>query len=235
MAPSCRIATPPRRPTGLPSSTWTTPSAPAWPRPTTAPPRGAAGVRTWPNGHGAPCARTTRPTATAWEYLPHDHARSRAYRWNEDGIAGWCDDHQHVCLAMAFWNGVDPILKERFFGVTGNEGNHGEDVKEYWWYLDGTPTPRVPAACATTTRSAEFPYADSSAESRRPRPRRRSSTSWPTPASSTTAGGGASRSPTPRARSTRCASRSPSRTMGPTRRRCTCCRRCGSATRGRGR
>jgi hypothetical protein len=76
----------------------------------------------------------------AWEYLPHDHARSRAYRWNEDGIAGWCDDHQHACLAMAFWNGVDPILKERFFGLTGNEGNHGEDVKEYWWYLDGTPS-----------------------------------------------------------------------------------------------
>ena len=80
------------------------------------------------------------PDGTAWAYLPHDHARSRAYRWNEDGIAGWCDDHQHVCLAMAFWNGVDPILKERFFGLNGDEGNHGEDVKEYWWHLDGTPS-----------------------------------------------------------------------------------------------
>ena len=78
--------------------------------------------------------------ATAWEYLPHDHARSRAYRWSEDGIAGWCDDGQHVCVSLALWNGQDPILKERFFGLTGNEGNHGEDVKEYWWQLDATPS-----------------------------------------------------------------------------------------------
>jgi hypothetical protein len=77
---------------------------------------------------------------TAWESFPHDHARSRAYRWNEDGIAGWCDGAQRLCLATAFWNGEDPILKERFFGLTGNQGNHGEDVKEYWWHLDGTPT-----------------------------------------------------------------------------------------------
>ncbi len=80
------------------------------------------------------------PGGTAWEYFPHDHARSRAYRWSEDGLAGWCDDHQILCLALAFWNGRDPILKERLFGLTGHEGNHGEDVKEYWWYLDNTPT-----------------------------------------------------------------------------------------------
>jgi hypothetical protein len=77
---------------------------------------------------------------TAWEYLPHDHARSRAYRWSEDGIAGVCDRHQEVCLGLALWNGADPILKERLFGLTGNEGNHGEDVKEYYFYLDSTPT-----------------------------------------------------------------------------------------------
>src|SRR5207237_4640236 len=63
----------------------------------------------------------------AWDYLPHDHARSRAYRWNEDGIAGICDRHQRICFALALWNGRDPILKERMFGLTGSEGNHGED------------------------------------------------------------------------------------------------------------
>ncbi|MFN2608459.1 MAG: glucosidase [Acidimicrobiales bacterium] len=77
---------------------------------------------------------------SAWESFPHDHARSRAYRWNEDGMAGICDDHQQLCLAFAFWNGRDPILKERPFGLTGHEGRHGEDVKEYWFYLDSTPT-----------------------------------------------------------------------------------------------
>jgi len=80
------------------------------------------------------------PYGTAWDYLPHDHARSRAYRWNEDGIAGICDRHQKICFALALWNGRDPILKERLFGLTGSEGNHGEDVKEYYYYLDSTPT-----------------------------------------------------------------------------------------------
>ena len=70
------------------------------------------------------------PHGTAWEAFPHDHARSRAYRWNEDGLAGICDRHQLICFAVALWNGRDPILKERVFGLTGNEGNHGEDVKE---------------------------------------------------------------------------------------------------------
>ncbi|HEU4478310.1 MAG TPA: hypothetical protein VFR80_07305, partial [Pyrinomonadaceae bacterium] len=77
---------------------------------------------------------------SAWDYFPHDHARSRAYRWNEDGLAGISDRHQLICFALALWNGRDPILKERAFGLTGSEGNHGEDVKEYYFYLDSTPT-----------------------------------------------------------------------------------------------
>ena len=77
---------------------------------------------------------------TAWDYFPHDQARSRAYRWGEDGLGGICDRHQRICFAMALWNGNDPILKERLFGLTGSEGNHGEDVKEYYFYLDSTPT-----------------------------------------------------------------------------------------------
>ena len=76
----------------------------------------------------------------AWEYFPHEHARSRAYRWNEDGLAGISDRHQRVCFALALWNERDAILKERLFGLTGIEGNHGEDVKEYYFYLDSTPT-----------------------------------------------------------------------------------------------
>src|SRR5258707_14752669 len=80
------------------------------------------------------------PGGTAWDYLPHDAARSRAYRWGEDGIAGISDNMQHLCLSLALWNGHDPILKERLFGLTNGEGNHGEDVKEYSFYLDSPPT-----------------------------------------------------------------------------------------------
>ncbi len=80
------------------------------------------------------------PHGNAWEYLPHDHARSRAYRWGEDGLAGISDDGQRVCLSLAVWNGRDPILKERLFGLTNSEGNHGEDVKELYYYLDATPS-----------------------------------------------------------------------------------------------
>jgi hypothetical protein len=80
------------------------------------------------------------PGGDAWEYFPHDHARSRAYRWGEDGIAGFSDDWQHVCFSLALWNGRDPILKERLFGLTNAEGNHGEDVKELYYYLDATPS-----------------------------------------------------------------------------------------------
>jgi len=76
----------------------------------------------------------------AWDYLPHDQARSRAYRWGEDGPAGFCDIEQRLCLSLALWNGRDPVLKERAFGLTGPQGNHGEDVKEYWWYLDAVPS-----------------------------------------------------------------------------------------------
>ncbi len=80
------------------------------------------------------------PGGTAWDYLPHDHARSRAYRWGEDGLAGFSDIEQRLCLGLALWNGRDPILKERIFGLTGSQGNHGEDAKEYWWYLDALPS-----------------------------------------------------------------------------------------------
>ncbi len=76
----------------------------------------------------------------AWNFLSHDHSRSKAYRWGEDGIAGYCDRYQLLCFALAFWNGKDPILKERMFGLNSSEGNHGEDVKEYWFYLDNTPS-----------------------------------------------------------------------------------------------
>src|SRR5215213_2845057 len=76
----------------------------------------------------------------AWNFFTHDQARSRAYRWGEDGIAGISDDQQHLCFSLALWNGKDPILKERLFGLTNSEGNHGEDVKEYYFYLDSTPT-----------------------------------------------------------------------------------------------
>src|ERR1700716_4689483 len=80
------------------------------------------------------------PDGNAWEYLPHDHARSRSYRWNEDGLAGISDFKSRLCFAFAFWNERDPFLKERLFGVTGPQGNHGEDVKELYWYIDNTPT-----------------------------------------------------------------------------------------------
>jgi hypothetical protein len=76
----------------------------------------------------------------AWNFFTHDHARSRAYRWGEDGLGGISDDEQRLCFALALWNGKDPIIKERLFGLTNSEGNHGEDVKEYYFYLDSTPT-----------------------------------------------------------------------------------------------
>ncbi|GAA1643633.1 MGH1-like glycoside hydrolase domain-containing protein [Catellatospora bangladeshensis] len=96
-------------------------------------------------------------TGEAWSYFPHDHARSRTYRWNEDGMGGVCDDRQRFCFALALWNGRDPILKERMFGLTGPEGNHGEDVKEYWWYEDSTPT-HSHMSWRYHYPQAEFPY-----------------------------------------------------------------------------
>src|SRR4051795_6308878 len=95
---------------------------------------------------------------SAWDYFPHDHARSRAYRWNEDGMAGLCDLFQRLCLSLALWNGRDPILKERMFGLTGSEGNHGEDVKEYYFYLDSTPTHSYMRYLYKYPQAA-FPYA----------------------------------------------------------------------------
>ena len=94
---------------------------------------------------------------TAWDYFPHEHARSRAYRWGEDGIAGFCDDRQLLCFALALWNGRDPILKERLFGLTGTQGNHGEDVKELYYYLDATPTHSY-LKMLYKYPQAEFPY-----------------------------------------------------------------------------
>jgi hypothetical protein len=103
---------------------------------------------------------------SAWEFFPHEHARSRAYRWNEDGLAGLCDVNQVFCFALSLWNGRDPIVKERIFGLTGPEGNHGEDAKEYWWYLDSTPSHSW-----MTWRyhypQREFPYAGLVAENAR--------------------------------------------------------------------
>jgi hypothetical protein len=95
----------------------------------------------------------------AWDYLPHDHARSRAYRWGEDGLAGFSDIEQRLCLGLSLWNGRDRILKERIFGLTGAQANHGEEAKEYWWYLDA-----VPSHAWNTWRyhypQREFPYQD---------------------------------------------------------------------------
>jgi hypothetical protein len=98
------------------------------------------------------------PGGTAWEFLPHDHARSRAYRWGEDGIGGISDRHQMICFGLALWNGRDPILKERLFGLTGNQGNHAEDVKEYYFYQDSTPTHSYMRMLYKYPH-AEFPYA----------------------------------------------------------------------------
>ena len=106
------------------------------------------------------------PGGTAWDYFSHDHARSRAYRWNEDGLAGICDRHQRICFAVALWNHRDPILKERLFGLTGREGNHGEDVKECYFYVDNTPTHSYMKFLYKYPQSA-FPYADLVDENRR--------------------------------------------------------------------
>jgi hypothetical protein len=95
----------------------------------------------------------------AWNYFSHDQARSRAYRWGEDGLAGISDDKQLLCFALALWNGKDPILKERLFGLTNSEGNHGEDVKEYYFYLDSTPTHSYMKYLYKYPQR-EFPYAN---------------------------------------------------------------------------
>ncbi|MGC2401538.1 MAG: glucosidase [Acidobacteriaceae bacterium] len=101
----------------------------------------------------------------AWKYFPHDHARSRAYRWGEDGLAGICDEEQRLCFSLALWNGKDPILKERLFGLTNEEGNHGEDVKEYYYYLDAAPDHSYLKMLYKYPQGA-FPYEQLIAESR---------------------------------------------------------------------
>ena len=145
---------------------------------------GTGGGRTSASGSGARSGRTTAPDGEAWDYLPHDHARSRAYRWGEDGLAGFCDIEQRLCLGLALWNGRDPILKERAFGLTGAQGNHGEDVKEYWWYLDA-----VPSHAWNRWRyhypQAAFPYQDLIEANARAEPATSPSTSCSTPGRST--------------------------------------------------
>ncbi len=136
------------------------------------------------------------PGGTAWDYLPHDHARSRAYRWGEDGLAGFADDKLLWCLSLALWNEHDPILKERLFGLTNAQGNHGEDVKELYYFLDGTPTHSYMRMLYKYPQAA-FPYDRLVAENARAAWRTGSS-SWWTPASSTSAAISTSRSNTPR-------------------------------------
>src|SRR5215831_1384466 len=106
------------------------------------------------------------PHGTAWEYFTHEHARSRAYRWGEDGLLGISDNHQRLCFALALWNGRDPILKERLFGLSGPEGNHGEGVKECYFYLDATPTHSYMRGLYKYPQQ-EFPYERLRAENAR--------------------------------------------------------------------
>src|SRR5437879_2637060 len=106
------------------------------------------------------------PGGSAWDSFAHDHARSRTYRWGEDGLLGISDNHGRLCFSVALWNEADAILKERLFGLTGPEGNHGEDVKEYYFYLDSTPTHSYMRALYKYAQRA-FPYAELVAENRR--------------------------------------------------------------------
>ncbi len=168
----------------------------------------------------------------AWNYFTHDQARSRAYRWGEDGLAGFSDDKQRLCFALALWNGRDPILKERLFGLTNSEGNHGEDVKEYYFYLDSTPT--------HSYMKYLYKYPQRGVPLRRPggdEPRgaaaTSSSTSCSTRASSRATATSTCSSSTPRPGRRTCWCRSPRPIAGRRRRSFTCCRPCGSATTGR--
>jgi hypothetical protein len=105
-------------------------------------------------------------TGECWKYFPHEHARSRAYRWGEDGLLGFCDREGRLCFALALWNGQDPILKERLFGLTGEEGNHAEDVKECYFYVDGTPTHSYMKAVYKYPQRA-YPYEELLRENRK--------------------------------------------------------------------
>ena len=139
----------------------------------------------------------------AWNSFPHDHARSRAYRWGEDGIAGFCDDRMRLCFALALWNGRDPILKERLFGLTNSEGNHGEDVKEYYFYLDATPTSSYLKLLYKYPQD-RLPLRRSGPGATAPAAARSWSTSCSTPGSSTGTATSTSSSSTPRRRRKRC-------------------------------
>jgi hypothetical protein len=119
---------------------------------------GSSIARTSPTAHGGTVREDYRADGDAWRYFPFDDASSHAYRRSEDGLAGLCDREQRLCFALSFWNGRDPMLKERIFGLSGLEGNHGEDAKEYWWSLDATPT--YSWLCwLYHYPQAEFPYA----------------------------------------------------------------------------
>ncbi len=132
-----------------------------------------------------------------WNYFPHDHARSRAYRWGEDGLLGFTDRECRLCFAPALWNGVDPILKERLFGLTNREGNHGEDVKEAYFYLDGC-RPIPTSARSINIRSAPYPYDELLETNRAARASRSPSTKSPTPRPSRRTATSMWRSSTPR-------------------------------------
>ncbi len=121
----------------------------------------------------------------AWRYFPHDQARSRAYRWNEDGLLGICDERQRLCFALALWNGEDAMLKERAFGLSGHEGNHGEDAKDYWFYLDNVPSHAYMRALYKYPQRA-FPYQRLIDENARAREGRSGVRARSTPACSTT-------------------------------------------------
>ena len=169
----------------------------------------------------------------AWDYFSHDQARSRAYRWGEDGLAGISDDQQRLCFALALWNGKDPILKERLFGLTNSESNHGEDVKEYYFYLDSTPTHSYMKYLYKYPQAA-YPVRRPGRDQPRPRPARvrvRAARHRRVRRGSLlrrvrrVRQGVARGHPDPDHASTTAARSRPS---------CTCCRRSGSATRGRG-
>ena len=106
------------------------------------------------------------PNGEAWDYFSHDQSRARTYRWGEDGLLGISDEKQRLCFSLALWNGEDPVLKERLFGLTGNQGNHGEDVKEYYFYLDSTPTHSYLKALYKYPQTA-YPYEDLIEENQR--------------------------------------------------------------------
>lgn len=112
------------------------------------------------------------PDGHSWDYFPHDQARSRAYSWGEDGILGFTDRECRLCFSFAFWNGHDSIIKERFFGLTGSEGNHGEDAKECWWYVDSTPTHSW-VEMRYKYPQAAFPYEQLISEKKKSRTRQR--------------------------------------------------------------